>query len=140
MGSSFPPGAPSGNSAERPPEGKNSTTLEVSTRTGYRVPNAVSGGGFAVLADIDVSWHSNGVAVGALGVTLRVAYSTELHLDAASLMQFGNQVAMHHAWPFLRERVRSLSSEMSLPVVLLPIQHVGTPRHHVGSIIATVQR
>ena len=44
----------------------------------------------------------------------------------------GIEVAAYHAWPFIRERVHSLSVSLELPVVVLPLRHL--PQHfHPGA-------
>jgi hypothetical protein len=59
------------------------------------------------------------------GVMFRVAYrlkGIERSLTDAELDAFGDEVALHQAWPFLRERLKSFSIELGLPPLVLPLR------------------
>jgi hypothetical protein len=116
--------------------------LHLAMRSNVRIPNTLHPEGFAVLAEVELDWHDDdNTPVAALGLTLRLSYTlTEVAaFDGDVVMRFATQVAMHQAWPFLRERVRSLSCEMGLPPLLLPLRHLGNVGHSTAEISGTVR-
>jgi hypothetical protein len=86
--------------------------------------------GWAYLVVARCRWSSVGepaAAVAEVEVAFRVAYGFEGLAEppgAALVLRFGQDSAVHHAWPFLRERLRGLSAELGLPGFVLPVRRV----------------
>jgi hypothetical protein len=103
-----------------------------------RYPINPTATGAAFLADIVVSWRTvspdpeDGQEAkkpeqdkARLKVTMRVAYTFKDQAEAPSaelLNVFGREAAMHHAWPYLREKIQSLCLWLGLPPVVLPLR------------------
>ncbi|MBM4346149.1 MAG: hypothetical protein FJ100_22475, partial [Deltaproteobacteria bacterium] len=77
--------------------------------------------GVAVIVQLQVRWGDvAGRTVATAAVAVRVAYRFARLSEAPSvelLGKFAEELALHHAWPFLREKLRALSGEFGLPVV-----------------------
>ncbi len=60
-----------------------------------------------------------------ISIVLRLTYSFAGRTEALSndeLGQFANQVAVHHAWPFMRERVVTACQLIGVPPHVLPLR------------------
>lgn len=70
--------------------------------------------------------NDNDESLAAVAIAFRVAYGFQLDeaLSNDEARAFGRQVAIHHAWPFLREKVRAVTCELGLPPLLLPLRHL----------------
>lgn len=99
--------------------------IEIGAPT-VRYPTAPEATGAAILVELAVEWRGvNGVAYGRAALTMRVAYrfaGLEQAPLPATLAEFANELGLHHAWPFLRERLRTLSAELGLPPAVLPLR------------------
>jgi hypothetical protein len=91
-------------------------------------PKAYHGKQASFLATVRCFWTSKDPSTekyATASVTHRVAYEFSRDIanaDPDVIKAFGEELALHHAWPFLRERLRSLSGEMGLPAVVLPLR------------------
>ncbi|MCA9527023.1 MAG: hypothetical protein KC549_12095 [Myxococcales bacterium] len=64
-------------------------------------------------------------AFGTVAVSARLLYSLQGAQPSAALThQFGRELAVHHAWPFLRERVNTLAQGIGLAPALLPLRRI----------------
>jgi hypothetical protein len=66
-----------------------------------------------------------GETLATIEIALRVHYtfaSRAEQLTDASLALFANQVALHHAWPFMRERVAAACQIIGIPPYVLPLR------------------
>ena len=64
-------------------------------------------------------------AIANAGAMFRIVYrlkGIDRSLSDAEVFTFGDEVALHHAWPFLREKLKSYSVDLGLPPLLLPLQ------------------
>ena len=102
-------------------------SVDVSAHAGH--PKTCPQDACSFLCSVKCTWRgeTNKEALASLEVVLRLSYefrglteppTTELATS------FANPIAFHHAWPFLRERARTLSAEMGLPPVVLPLRHL----------------
>jgi preprotein translocase subunit SecB len=84
--------------------------------------------GTSVLVGIAVAWKdSNGKQYVTARVTFRAAYSFQgLNVSPPEPLVkiFAQDLALHHVWPFLRERLRTFSVELGMPPLLLPLRKV----------------
>lgn len=113
-------------------------SLEVSSEGNVALRANVSAGPFdpewtAFFVGIDCQWHLDepDQVFGDLKIGLRVSYSFKglsRHPPKELLTTFARQVATHHAWPFLRERARTMSVELGLPPLILPLRHLPQPK------------
>ncbi len=99
--------------------------IELSPPT-VRYPTEPQASGAAILVDLVATWRGpDAVVYGQAALTVRVAYRF-LGLDQAPaakvVEEFANELGLHHAWPFLRERLRTLSAELGLPAAILPLR------------------
>jgi len=90
-----------------------------------RVPSAT---GTAVLVEVRATWSDEvapTVHLAEAHVRVRLAYVFR-DLAAAPheqvLAKFADDLGLHHAWPFLRERLHALGASMGLPPVVLPLR------------------
>ena len=102
------------------------TNIRVS---GQHQPELLGATGATFLAGLEITWSDKptGTRLASASVTLRLAYAFDPMPKRPSqelIAAFGKDVAMHHAWPFLRERLDSLSSALGMPKVVLPLNHV----------------
>lgn len=99
--------------------------VEVSSPA-VRCPSEPQTEGAAVLVEVGVVWKGgDGKVYGHAGVSVRVAYGfsgLEVAPTAEVVAQLGRDLGVHHAWPFLRERLRGISAELGLPAVVLPLR------------------
>lgn len=95
----------------------------VTTMVGW--PKEPSKGGLSFLAAVHCEWRDEEKDLAAkILIEIRVGYSLkDGHAlpDEDLAKHFAHEVAMHHAWPFLRERLRVLSGELG-DAVLLPLR------------------
>lgn len=91
-----------------------------------RCPAEPRAEGAAILVELGAVWRGgDGETYGHATVTLRVAYGFSglaAAPSAAVVAQLGSDLGVHHAWPFLRERLRGISVELGLPAVVLPLR------------------
>lgn len=67
----------------------------------------------------------NSDAVAEIQIVLRLTYNfagQTAALPDDSLQQFANQIALHHAWPFLRERVATACQILGVQGYVLPLR------------------
>ena len=100
---------------------------EVQTELTLQAPKVPRSEGTSFIVKLECLWVAANESrpVAHVEVALRVAYLFRGLSKAPSgdlLAEFGHQAAVHHAWPFLRERVRALSNELGLPQFLLPLR------------------
>ena len=63
--------------------------------------------------------------VAEIQVVLRLTYTlagATAPLAEDALLQFANQIALHHAWPFLRERVATACQILGVQAYVLPLR------------------
>lgn len=102
--------------------------LDVDAQVGVRHPKDLSHEGAAILVRLDARFRpqgQDGAEVAHVMVEVRVAYAfagLQAPPTEELIERFAAQVAAHHAWPFLRERARTLSVEIGMPAFLLPIR------------------
>jgi hypothetical protein len=107
-----------------PPRG-----LDVNIQIQTHNPAQPSAESNAFLVTLDCVWvdTKSKVPLARVRVQTRLAY-TFTGLGAAPSVQelaaFADGVAVHHAWPFLRERVMTLGLELQMPPVILPIRRL----------------
>ena len=109
---------------QNPREFEVGLTVEVARRDNYEK------GALSFLCTALASWteSTTNADVANAGVMFRVAYrlkDVERPLTDAELDAFGDEVALHQAWPFLRERLKSFSTELGLPPLVLPLRQRG---------------
>lgn len=102
------------------------STLTVDTQFTHRYPKALSKDGTFVLIGLACTFKDADAKVhGETLVELRLAYhfkGLSVPPDEALIDLFAREIAMHHAWPFLRERARSLGVDIGLPPLVLPLR------------------
>lgn len=116
----------------RPAKGQISSpdATDISLEFGVRAPRDPGGDGTSFLATVKCEWREKGSQddpYASIGVMFRLAYnfSPDVNLPDVPervLLAFGDDVVLLHAWPFLRERVRTLCGEMQLPTVVMPLK------------------
>lgn len=92
----------------------------------YHYPTTASKEGAAVLASIGVQYKDGaGEVYAELQLKIRVQYgfvglerAPSVHLVA----KLAEDLGLHHAWPYLRERLQTLSQWLGLPPVVLPLR------------------
>ena len=104
-------------------------TLKVSVDVRVQHPTVMPEERASFVVGVSCRWREPGgkADLARVDVDVRVAYvfaDVAQAPDAAMTKQFATQLAAHHAWPFLRERVRTLSGELGVPLVL-PLHHAG---------------
>ncbi|MEZ4467875.1 MAG: hypothetical protein R3F60_02115 [bacterium] len=68
---------------------------------------------------------ANSRRLGLFAVSARMLYRLEGEQPSEALThQFGRELAVHHAWPFLRERVNTLAQGIGLAPALLPLRRI----------------
>lgn len=91
-----------------------------------RCPTEPRAEGAAILVEVGAVWRGgDGKAYGQAVVSIRVAYGFSglaAPPSAEVVAQLGRELGVHHAWPFLRERLRGISAELGLPAVVLPLR------------------
>ena len=91
-----------------------------------QVPTKLVAQGVAVIVSVQAAGHDGaGRTFAKAEVAVRVAYTfagLTVAPEVALVGKFAEELALHHAWPFLRERLRSLSGEFGLPVVVLALR------------------
>jgi hypothetical protein len=107
--------------------------LKQSIDIGVRHPDAMPAGGAVFLVQMLVRWESDeDIPVAAAEVHLRMAYALAEPAQALTAKEagaFGQKVALHQAWPFLRHRLQLLCMELGINPVLLPLK----PLQMIGS-------
>jgi hypothetical protein len=103
-----------------------------------RKPQPPPLGGAAFLVDAVVTWGASAEAClqgdvastadaeAYISLTLRVLYDfpdLPSAPDAALVERLGNEAAVHHAWPFVRERLLTMSTSLGLAPFVLPLRH-----------------
>jgi len=104
------------------------TEFRVDTSLVVHSPNTSPIDKTSYLVVVGCKWLERGAAepYGIVEVAIRVAYhfaGLSKAPEIGLLSQFGTEIAVHHAWPFLRERIRSASMEIGLQPAVLPIRH-----------------
>ena len=92
----------------------------------YQFPTVPSSDGAAILVSVTAQCTDGGETVFAeIQVQARVQYAFVGLASAPPpevLKKFGDDVGIHHAWPYLRDRVQTLSQWLGLPPVVLPLR------------------
>lgn len=82
--------------------------------------------GAAVIVSIEATWHDGaGHTFAKAQVAVRVSYQFAGLAVTPSfelVAMLARELGLHHAWPFLREKLRSISGEFGLPAVVLPLR------------------
>ena len=98
---------------------------EVTLETSAVLPKSLEVKGLACVCTMSATWQVGGQIVARLSFDFRLSYSF-VALDVAPprglAEAFVEQVALHHAWPFARERMRSASVELGLLPFVLPLR------------------
>jgi hypothetical protein len=83
---------------------------------------------WAYLCVAKAAWTSSTASPGDVAeaeVAFRVAYDFG-HRDAppaeAVVARLGDELALHHAWPYLRERLQAAAAALEMPSLTLPLQ------------------
>jgi len=90
-------------------------------------PRKPSATGTTVLVEMTATWSSDEVVepLAHARARARVAYAfrdLEQPPHPQVLAAFADDLGLHHAWPFLRERLHTLGASMGLPPVVLPLR------------------
>lgn len=103
------------------------TTIEIRVAVPTELPPESAS--FLCIALVKLTDPDNAeLVLGVVEIQVRVAYTLEgvtPPLTPEEGKQFGEVLAMHQAWPFLRERLRTASSELGLNPIVLPLNKAG---------------
>lgn len=116
---------------ERAADGELLVEVRVAVRRKDRYPP----GALSYLCEVEAKWSDAETArpVASASVTLLAAYGLEgieRALAEVEIVAFGEGVALHQAWPFLRERLRTFSVDLGLQPLLLPLKPLRTSPEH----------
>ena len=95
-------------------------------KIGVGLPNTFPDGSISFVTEANVVWEGgDGEIQAAVTIILRLAYDLrgEGRPTDDIVNQFATQVVVHHAWPFIRERLRTMSADLGLPPLVLPVRH-----------------
>ena len=98
-------------------------------RIDVRHADTMPEGGATFLIVMQARWipengeEADTVALGEVHLRVAYAFADETHtLTAEVAKDFGHKVALHNAWPHLRQRLQQMCVELGLNPVLLPLK------------------
>jgi hypothetical protein len=107
----------------------------VDVQTHLGTPAVFADDGIAFICGIKCEWRSGDNdskrILAHVDVSVRIAYDYSAYTGIkteALIGEFGVRVASHQSWPFLRERVRTMSAELGVPPLLLPLKHLAAEK------------
>lgn len=115
------------------PEGPLTVPPQTTTNTEYSVQYVTepSATGTSVLVSATTTWQvPTGERYAVVQAVVRLAYTFSGLAEAPHkevLGVFANELGAHHAWPFLRERLRTLSGDLNVPPLVLPLRKPNKP-------------
>ena len=109
--------------------------MDVQVEQQIKVPEAPADQS-ACLLEFTISWRpigddSDGAPTAQMKFSFRLMYSFSGSPPSRDAFeQLASNLGVHHAWPFLRERVRTFAADLSLPPTVLPLRRLtGVLKH-----------
>jgi len=114
-------------------EGPLSVPDVTDTNTNFTVhySNIQSTTGASVLVGAVTQWKTpDGTVYAVVSAKIRLAYTFRDLAEPPALQvleAFANELGTHHAWPFLRERMRTIAGDLGVAPAVLPLRMMTKP-------------